>query len=344
MSKDVSKNYRVLNIYMRLFDGATVTKAGLAKEFGVDERSIQRDIDDIRHYLEDRRSDQGETGLEIVYDRCSKCFRMQGVDNATMMDNGQVLAVSKILLESRAFPKKEIDDILTKMIIGCVSKKNKNSIEQFIANEKFNYVELGNYGNELARDKGPVKDRIWALSNFLQKQSILNINYQRSADGRQVKHTIVPVGILFSEYYFYLAAYNLEKQADAYVQKYSYPTIFRIDRIVDYKDTKAVFRIEYDERFKEGEFKKRIQFMFNGELQYLDFKYYGRSLEAVKDRLPTAEVVESGEGYTRLQAEVYGEGVLMWFLSQGSDIEVLKPLALREKLKARLEAALKRYQ
>jgi hypothetical protein len=38
----------------------------------------------------------------------------------TMMSNCEILAVSKILLESRAFTKAEIDTILSKMINGCV--------------------------------------------------------------------------------------------------------------------------------------------------------------------------------------------------------------------------------
>lgn len=43
---------------------------------------------------------------------------------SSLMTNSEILAVSKILLESRAFPKQDMDKILDKLISGCVPLKN----------------------------------------------------------------------------------------------------------------------------------------------------------------------------------------------------------------------------
>ena len=43
---------RVLGIYTKLLNGYIVNKAAEVNEYGVNERSIQRDVDDIRNYLE----------------------------------------------------------------------------------------------------------------------------------------------------------------------------------------------------------------------------------------------------------------------------------------------------
>ena len=43
---------RILTIYSKLMNGAIVNKAEEAANFAVNERSIQRDIDNIRNYLE----------------------------------------------------------------------------------------------------------------------------------------------------------------------------------------------------------------------------------------------------------------------------------------------------
>lgn len=59
-------------MYVRLGEGKTVNKAEEARRFGVDERSIQRDIDDIRAFL-DERSISGD-GRTIEYDRIQKGF------------------------------------------------------------------------------------------------------------------------------------------------------------------------------------------------------------------------------------------------------------------------------
>ena len=69
--------------------------------------------------------------------------------------------------------------------------------------------------------------------------------------------------------------------------------------------------------------------MFGGEVQNIQFKYYGPSIEAVLDKLPNAEITSKTENYYIVNAEVFGTGILMWLLSQGSKIEVLSPEGLR---------------
>lgn len=56
MNNKHSKNSRTLSMYVRLCAGKRINKAEEANRFGVDERSIQRDIDDIRAFLEDQKA------------------------------------------------------------------------------------------------------------------------------------------------------------------------------------------------------------------------------------------------------------------------------------------------
>lgn len=60
--------------------------------------------------------------------------------------------------------------------------------------------------------------------------------------------------------------------------------------------------------------------MYGGKLNRIRFRYTGPSLEAVLDRLPTAEIVnQDSEGWT-ICAEVFGKGIDMWLKSQGDYI------------------------
>ena len=102
MTEKQSKNHRVLDLYQRLCEGCAISKQDEAERFGVDGRSIQRDIDDIRAFLCERRED-GDT-REIVYDHKRKGFVISGYESP-LMTNGEILAVSKILLDSRALAK-----------------------------------------------------------------------------------------------------------------------------------------------------------------------------------------------------------------------------------------------
>ena len=131
---------------------------------------------------------------------------------------------------------------------------------------------------------------------------------------------------MFSEYYFYLTAFIDDKdeaREDFDVLNDSFPTIYRIDRIRKMKVLDEKFHIPYSSRFEEGEFRKRVQFMYGGRLQKVKFKYSGPDVDAVLDRLPTAQILDEEDGVYTISAEVFGEGIYMWLRSQGDYVEIL---------------------
>ena len=91
----------------------------------------------------------------------------------------------------------------------------------------------------------------------------------------------------------------------------------------DFQITREHFQVPYLERFQEGEFRKRVQFMYGGRLQTIRFQYTGPSIEAVLDRLPTAEIEEQTENGWIVKAEVFGKGIEMWIRSQGEYVTLL---------------------
>ena len=140
-SEKYAKNARVLDMYYRLCQGKVINKAEAAGRYGVDERSIQRDIDDIRAFLDELNVSGGSDGRRIEYSRGDKGFYMTG-NEERLLNNSEILAVSKILLESRAFTRKEIGSILNKLVEQCVPQRNQKVVSDLIANEKYHYVEL----------------------------------------------------------------------------------------------------------------------------------------------------------------------------------------------------------
>ena len=332
MSSKQSKNSRTLDMYARLCEGKVINKLEESQRFGVDERSIQRDIDDIRAFLDNRLTEY----KTIEYDRNKKGFVMTSSEGSDMT-NSEILAVTKILLESRAFTKKELNEILNKMVKGCVPLKNMKLVSELIANERYHYVEL--------HHKSMLQDKMWEIGENIKEHNLLEIKYTKAnAVEESIKRIIEPVGIIFSEYYFYLNAYiDIQDENGKYVHKYDYPAIFRLDRIKSYKRTGEKFQIPYASRFEEGEFRKRVQFMYAGKLMNIQLKYYGANPEPILDRLPTAKIVKQDKEETLIEAEVYGKGIVMWLLSQGSNIEVIKPDSLRQEMKQKLLEMLDRY-
>ena len=310
-----SKNERVLTIYTELQNGYLVSKAEAAQRFGVDERTIQRDIDNIRTFLDGETERTGIVNV-IKYDRTEKGFRMEQLDNEKL-SNAEILAICKILLDSRAFPKKEMQKLLQKLVAGCVPLRNQKIVSDLIRNEEFHYIELRHHKEFL--------NSLWELGTAIQSCSYVELSYTKLKGQVNVKRKIKPLAITFSEFYFYLIAMIDDPGLEEYIGSIyeHYPTIYRIDRIRKLKVLNEHFRIPYRDRFEEGEYRKRVQFMYGGKLRRVKFRYTGLSIEAVLDRLPTAKILEEGENGYVVEAEVFGEGIDMWLRSQGENVTVL---------------------
>ena len=87
--------------------GDIINKAYEAREYGVDERSIQRDINAIRNFL-DLNIERTGVMNSVIYDRAQKGYRMEQIYKMKLT-NSEILAICKILLDSRAFTIKEME-------------------------------------------------------------------------------------------------------------------------------------------------------------------------------------------------------------------------------------------
>ena len=310
---ETGKNDRILDIYTRLLNGESINKQEAAARYGVNEKSIQRDIDDIRDYFSQKLVEDGQ-GKAVVYNRQVKGYYLE-TQSQTKLTNSEILAVCKILLDSRAFIKGDMNRILDKLLTGCVPRKNLLVVKELISNEAFHYVE--------PRHHRAVLDKIWDIGIAVKACRVIEITYSKRK-GESVHRRLEPLAIMFSEYYFYLTAFieDVDK-SQFHVENDPFPTIYRIDRIESLEVTKDHFRIPYKDRFEEGEFRKRIQFMYGGKLQKTEFWYSGDSVEAVMDRLPTAEILREEDGKYLISAETFGTGIEMWLRSQGDAVEIV---------------------
>ena len=64
--------------------------------------------------------------------------------------------------------------------------------------------------------------------------------------------------------------------------------------------------------------------MTGGRLRTIKFIYKGTSIEALLDKIPTAKVLEANKDTYLIFAQVFGNGIDRWILSQGDAIEVIE--------------------
>lgn len=299
-----NKGFRMIYIYERLNKGELIIKEQLADELCVTPKTIQRDIDELRIYLAETHS--MEEDVLIKYDRRKKGYYLIRFERE-WFTNKEILALCKILLESRAFNKDDLHKLINKLLMQVVPK-DKKYINEIIQNEYRNYIPL--------RHNKELLNPLWELSQFIIEKEIIRFDYTRK-DGNGKERIVKPISIMFSEYYFYLIAFeNNDSEEDKF-------KIFRVDRIENITKVNQKFKQPYNKRFNDGEFRKRIQFMYTGNLEEIKFKCKKHSLEAVLDRLPTAEIINEENGVYTIKAEAYGEGIDMWIRSQGENIEFL---------------------
>lgn len=306
------KAERVLSIYTRLKQGKIINKDKESIRYQVATRTIQRDIADIQCFLQNQSDEHGEV-QEIVFDKNLGGYVLRTRQKSNL-EGKEILAVAKILLESRALMKTEMMPIVNKLIDFCSDETEVNLVHDLLKNEMHHYVELRHGKNLL--------DTLWKLEAAVKNQNCIEIQYRKLKNKELVTRKVKPVGIMFSDFYFYLAAYIVDIDKNEAFQNPDdiFPTIYRIDRLQQLRVLDEKFFVPYKDRFEEGEFRKRIQFMYGGRLRTVQMKCQEICLEAVLDRLPTAEIVRKEDDCYILKAEVFGDGIDMWLKSQGSRI------------------------
>jgi len=252
---DAQKNdkvERILGIYTKLLNGGLVNKAEEALTYGVNERSIQRDMDDIRNFL---ALEQAENGCvySIVYNRAQKGYRMQKVQQ-TIFSEGELLAICKLLLGSKVFSKEELNELLEKIIAQGISQEDQRLLKTVIGNEMFHYEEL--------HHKTDLAEALWELAKAVRGCHYIEFSYEDSEKQTVSTKKMKPVAILFSESYFYLATFEdkeVPSEESSYAKHQLQPLMFRIDKIEKLKILGTHFHIPYSKRFEEWEFRKEIE-------------------------------------------------------------------------------------
>lgn len=166
---DSQKSNRILYLYSELLDDKMIKKSEAARRFHVTEKSIQRDLNEIRNFLDCRNMEESSRDV-LIYDYQKKGYRLEQ-DGKTGLSNAETLAVSKILLESRAFTKKEMMDILDRLIENCVPKENRRVINDLLSNERFHYAELQHHKVFL--------DKLMPLGQAIRECRVIHIKYSR---------------------------------------------------------------------------------------------------------------------------------------------------------------------
>ena len=318
MAKTQGKE-RILTIFLRLHAGKRLSKAQLKEEFGVDPKSIQRDIGFLKRILEENPN----LGLEIIFDTSDNTYRLIG---KTTFNKKDILIISKILLENRALNKSELNSLL-EGLLALLSIEEKKEVNAIISSERLNYKSLTN-------DKDRI-DTIWFLSEAIRREQTLEIEYR--APLKDVKnHIIFPVSFYYDAHYFYLVAYHL---------KHENYTTFRVDRMESLSESHVKKpEISYGRKYRDGDVRNQKVDAFEGRKIKVKLRYTGIP-EIVFDQFPNHEIISCDKGDMIVQIETQDTpGLKRWILGQEDEITVLYPQSLADSIQNSLEKMLNNYK
>jgi predicted DNA-binding transcriptional regulator YafY len=315
---------RVMELFFRAMKGESLSVQQLAFEYNVSTRSITRDINSLKAFLADHADILGYAELE--YSSTNHCYSLK-MDH--FLSNKELLAITKVLIGSRAFSSEELLGIIQKLKVNTTSA-DRIKLEQLICKEIYQYDEVGS-------DCHSVIDNLWKVTDCIENRNVITITYYKM-NRDLVKRKIKPVSIMFSEYYFYLIGYRYETDVS------NTPIYFRVDRIVDIIVQREKYVLLKEQNIDEGMLRRKSQFMWPGPTRKIRFEFSGPSVQAILDRIPTAKVTDRQADKSIIEAEVFGSGIKMFLLSQGAWVKVLAPDEFVEEMKLEIKKMHEMYK
>ena len=323
MEKEIKLD-RVMELFFRAMKGESLSVQQLAFEYNVSTRSITRDINSLKAFLADHADILGYAELE--YSSTNHCYSLK-MDH--FLSNKELLAITKVLIGSRAFSSEELLGIIQKLKVNTTSA-DRIKLEQLICKEIYQYDEVGS-------DCHSVIDNLWKVTDCIENRNVITITYYKM-NRDLVKRKIKPVSIMFSEYYFYLIGYRYETDVS------NTPIYFRVDRIVDIIVQREKYVLLKEQNIDEGMLRRKSQFMWPGPTRKIRFEFSGPSVQAILDRIPTAKVTDRQAEKSIIEAEVFGSGIKMFLLSQGAWVKVLAPDEFVEEMKLEIKKMHEMYK
>lgn len=126
------KATRVLMLYHKLLQGEHIDKTAFSIEHGINQRTFDRDIEDIRLFLSDSYSVE-----EIVYNSETKTYYMPG-QRMRPMDRMEAAIIIKILLSSKLLREDEMKGLVDS-ILSLVNQSDKSILLEYLGEEQDRY-------------------------------------------------------------------------------------------------------------------------------------------------------------------------------------------------------------
>jgi predicted DNA-binding transcriptional regulator YafY len=224
------KTTRVLMLYHRLLNGQYIDKITFSLDHGINERTFDRDIEDVRLFLSDSFS-----ASELVFDKETCSYYLTG-DKPKYLDRMDAVIIGKILLSGNALRQDEADGLLH-ALFSAVAPNDARAIREYLKQSMNCYTSKTDAA--LLKSLGDL---------YVVIHSGMDIEIALQEDEATVVKQISPLEIEIVDSVFYLVG--------AEDRNLSHVIHYRIDKIEQFHTLRSTFARALQEKYIDKETKE----------------------------------------------------------------------------------------
>lgn len=297
----LGKNPRILWIYTTLLQGYRLNKKELALQYEVTEKSIQRDMEDLRAFFH-----QNTPKKELLYDSKAKEYYLQDQRLNMKMPAKEVIPILKTVFESSAILPYRLFPVLERMAELISDEQDREMVQHFLHQEQECY-QAPDYqtqiGEMLCRAERAVWEKRW-----------VRLRYRREENTSELEAIVLPQAVVLRENRFFLVAQTTEGV------RHNAMGMYQVDLIVDIEPQ---YPSQLHQRQNQKQVRQKIISTKAGEEYRVQFVYHGPSLSSIIKKFPSAKGVPVEDGW-QVEIMVYGKAIGTWLRGQGKQISDIK--------------------
>lgn len=313
------KSTRIMSLYHQLLSGIKVRKQTFCLENGINERSFDRDIEDVRLFLSDM-----QPYCELIYDRSEKIYYFTHTVGDTLSGE-ETLFLSNVLLTQKNVRKDELIGMLENLI---------NNTEASRRNEICKFLEMKLKFTKKVTNVAILKMH-WDMGRAIYNCCQIELEYKLE-EHNYVMRKVNPVELHFEGGHIYLIAYIVDKT-------YNSPAFYRLDRIRSFKIINSKYPADVKEEYLNKDIHSNRYSMLAGEEISVTVRVECSMKKVIDDLFPEYKEVDSNKDETVFEIRTYKQGFISWLLGQGNKVEVIEPVALRLELLIKIQELQKIY-
>lgn len=334
---EYSQAARLFELYDRLHRGSTLRAADLARELNLSQRTVQRDLAVLREVLGQslQTVEQPEPGV-----RLSSRQRYRNITKWQVM--GVSLGMQMIrFLSGRSFDA-DMKPLLT-ALRGALPRGWQCDVHEL---EQMVYVPES--GQKLYRKSARLLEMLDRMVDGLLARRVVELSYlspRRKAEGARSRTLRVhPLCLTVHRGAVYFVVDVLEGFAATGDRR----VLLALDRMTEVRVDSAADVLAYPRDFRPADHFRTAFGVWRGdEIQEVRIHVDRVYADAVRERSwhATQRLEELPDGTVKLSMQLGNlDEVADWVLGMGEHARAEAPTALVEKLKARLEQALRQYR